>query len=395
MNLKTILRKPIPAWILAVLLIVIIVLTALLFTLNSHSRELPENKEPFSQQPVTESSFTPNSQPHESFEGRILFWHQPRVGDAYQNYGLYMMDGDGSNVNYLGPYTGSPAWSPDGSYIAVGCWSDVSSICILETSTIPDFRNYAFDSTSKDSIVTTEKLNLPVACQNAITAAWGIQSISWSADGGKIAVVCGNEFDKQHEVCILPLSGSAYCWDQSISRSVTRAVFSPVEDRLAISYYPAYGAQIYLVNPDGSGPIYLTEGWSPEWSPDGSRIAFIRFEEGAYSRDKSGEIHIDFTHRTYRELVVINKDGTGLRRIYWRPENDDGVEPAIYLDCYLLGEACRLAWSPDGHYIAFTSGYRGGGIYGTFRIDLATESIFFLLDPSPMTGFNGELDWGP
>jgi Tol biopolymer transport system component len=369
MNLRTFLQKPIPIWVLAALLFLFISLTGIIFVLNPRNLESPK--------------------------GRILFWHQPKVGDAYQSYGLYLMDGNGNNINYLGSYTGSPAWSADGDYIAVGCWNDNSKICILQTSAILDFRNFASNNISNPLAITSKELNLPIACQNAITAGWGIQSISWSADGKKIAIVCGNELEKQHEVCILPLNGDAYCWNHSISRTVIRAVFSPVDDRLAISDYPAYGAQIILVDLYGSNPTYLTDGWSPEWSPDGSQIAFIRFEEGSYSRDSDGEIHVNPEHRTYRELVIINKDGTGLHRIYWRPENDDYGDPAIYLDCHLLGEACRLAWSPDGRYIAFASSKNGGIIYGIFRLSIRTGETIFLLDSSPMTGYNGELDWGP
>jgi WD40 repeat protein len=370
MNLKTILRKPMPVWILAVLLIVTIILIVQMFFLNSRI--------------------------HESPEGRILFWHQPAAGSYDQHYGLYSMDGDGNNIHYLGSFTGSPAWSSDGNYIAVGCWNYDEGVCILDTNTLHDFRRFPIATSPLGSSIRkdTKRIALPRACQEAITADWGIQSISWSADGEKIAVVCGNEPQKYHEVCILSLNGDAYCWDHSISRSVIRAVFSPVEDRLAISNYPAYGTQIYLVNPDGSDPVYLADGWSPEWSPDGSQVAFIRFEEGSYWRDDNGNVHVDETHSTYREIAVINKDGTGLHRVYWRPETSEYIS-FISLKCGTIGGACRLAWSPDGRYIALSASYEGGNIYGTFRLDLKTSKVIFLMDPNSMIGYNGELDWGP
>jgi TolB protein len=62
----------------------------------------------------------------------------------------------------------------------------------------------------------------------------------------------------------------------------------------------------------------------PAWSPDGERLAFMS------NRDGNPEIY------------VVNKDGSGLRRLTNHPEND--VTPT---------------WSPTGNQIAFTSNRTG------------------------------------
>jgi TolB protein len=63
----------------------------------------------------------------------------------------------------------------------------------------------------------------------------------------------------------------------------------------------------------------------PAWSPDGSKLAFMS------SRDNGNP-----------EIYVVNRDGTGLRRLTTHPEND-----------------ASPTWSPTGNQIAFTSNRSG------------------------------------
>lgn len=74
---------------------------------------------------------------------------------------------------------------------------------------------------------------------------------------------------------------------------------------------------VYVMSPDQSGERLLTNGSQPEWSPDGAKVALVR----------SG-------HGKPEGLYVINRDGTGLRRLV-----------AQY--------APSPAWSPDGTQIVF------------------------------------------
>ena len=87
--------------------------------------------------------------------------------------------------------------------------------------------------------------------------------------------------------------------------------------------------QIYVMNADGSNLRLLTDGAPgvtnqyPAFSPDGSRLAFIRYETAGKGYS----------------LSVIGVDGSGLQRVLISPGN--------------LGEP---TWSPDGSKIAFIRG---------------------------------------
>jgi TolB protein len=84
-------------------------------------------------------------------------------------------------------------------------------------------------------------------------------------------------------------------------------------------------SSLFATNPDGTGLTKLASvpgDTDPAWSPDGSKIAFVRLREGGAG------------------IWVMNADGTGARRITDGGPDVDGTD---------LGPA----WSPDGSRIAF------------------------------------------
>jgi TolB protein len=86
---------------------------------------------------------------------------------------------------------------------------------------------------------------------------------------------------------------------------------------------------IWVMRRDGSGARRLARGEDPAWSPDGRRIAFSRYLGGV----------------SQGEVFVMNSDGTSQHRLLGR--NYESLHPA---------------WSPDGRRIAFL-GYRTYGLY--------------------------------
>ncbi len=111
--------------------------------------------------------------------------------------------------------------------------------------------------------------------------------------------------------------------------------WSPDGSRIAfVSDRDGGGTDIWVMNADGNGARNLThtpgDDLSPRWSPDGKRIAFASF------RDSDAEIY------------VMNADGT--EQMNLTKSDGDDLQPA---------------WSPDGARIAFVSerGKKPRGLY--------------------------------
>ena len=127
---------------------------------------------------------------------------------------------------------------------------------------------------------------------------------------------------------------------------------------------------IYTVNPDSSDLTRLGHGYEPEWSPDGTKIAFS-YQSEIWIMDADGSNRTQVTTTGgqdpawspsgdelvfvgpdfERDLMVINVDGTDLRTIHtdgcdfapdWSPS---GTEIAVQSIC---GGDGLVAVSPDG-----------------------------------------------
>jgi Tol biopolymer transport system component len=130
------------------------------------------------------------------------------------------------------------------------------------------------------------------------------------------------------------------------------------EEWLAYQWLDATGDGIYLARPDGSGLHQILTGMAgseihPDWSPDGQRIAFVRF-----------------TPEDQSELWVVNADGGGeeLLASCERPCNSYG-----YPD-----------WNADGSRIYFSQDANAGpsGVPSTFqiaRLDMETREVEVVL----------------
>jgi Tol biopolymer transport system component len=152
---------------------------------------------------------------------------------------------------------------------------------------------------------------------------------------------------------------------------------------------------------EGQSEVYLTDARDPDWSPDGSILAFSASD------------------RQNQDIYVINVDGTGLTRLTSHDARDrhpdwspDGAAIAFsstrrskrYPDIHLLdlslgteeqgnipvqltsGDRLEIRpdWSPDGSWIAFLShelGAEHGTIYavsvdGTLLVQVTADNVY-------------------
>jgi hypothetical protein len=162
--------------------------------------------------------------------------------------------------------------------------------------------------------------------------------------------------------------------------------------------------EIYVMNADGTGQTMLTNNpgldGNPDWSPDGTKIAFANLQDGIYVMNTDGSGQTILTDNGgypswspdgtkiafYREaeIYVVNADGTGQTRLTnnadfdvspsWSPDgtkiafsrtDSDGNDEIYVMNADDGSDQTNLSnnsaddfdpsWSPDGTKIAFTS----------------------------------------
>ncbi len=262
-------------------------------------------------------------------------------------------------------------------------------------------------------------LNPDTGTERQITDGYRDYGSDWSPDGMRIVYDSESPGGGQgiwivnadgSDATKLIDDGSVPAW----SPNGTRIVFARADVGEMVPFGEgAAGTPFYLYVMDagGSNVVRLTEGrfadYSPAWSPDGTQIAFLR-----YDRDGTS-------------LFVMNADGSGARRIagpdieaFGAPAwSADGGSIALAVNgskggspggIMLLSAGGSIegspipgteveypdyvsdpAWSPDGAWIAYTHGYEGEIVI--LRPDGSDRRT---LEVSPGTDSIEELAWG-
>jgi dipeptidyl aminopeptidase/acylaminoacyl peptidase len=153
--------------------------------------------------------------------------------------------------------------------------------------------------------------------------------------GWKLAFLWKRRTDKHPSLFVANADGSALRRVDKLRGDKQTPNWSPDGRRIAFRWVPydyERTTPLMIIDADGSDLVNLTEitglaGWSPTWSPDGTRIAVAASE-------KAGEPP---------NLYVMDSTGANVKRL---------TDPDR--------EAQYASWSPDGRRIAFTFVESGG-----------------------------------
>jgi Tol biopolymer transport system component len=195
---------------------------------------------------------------------------------------LYIANTDGSGQPELvwDDTALTPAWSPDGSRIA---FADYTSVNVLDLET------------GQVTQLTDESIR-----------CW---KPAWSPDGSRIALTRRPRYGRNRPpddvggIAVINADGSGFT-QLTFYDSDSSPEWSPDGNRIAF----VRDRDIYVMNADGTNVAALTHGalsTAPTWSPDGNRIAFV-----SYANSECGRRFADFPAFCTSEIHVMNADGS-------------------------------------------------------------------------------------
>lgn len=222
---------------------------------------------------------------------------------------------DASNTDIYSRYgmvhDGSPSWSPDGAHVVF----------------------YSEEGGNADIFVMdADGSNRKRLTQGPADDGYP----AWSPDGTRISF--DSDRDGNYEIYVMNADGSQIVrLTKNPARDVS-AAWSSDGSKIAFMSDRSGGFDIYIMNSNGSDVNRITQlgsCWFPQWSPDGTRLSF----------------HVG------RDVYVMKKDGTGLERLTFDPQN--GMYPS---------------WSPDGRRIVFMSWRDGSTALYTMNSDGSAQA---------------------
>jgi TolB protein len=272
------------------------------------------------------------------------------------NWEIYLVQpgtGETKNLTENKAADTEPVWSPDGARIAF----------ISDRAGFRDVWTMKADGT--DARQLTEKLG---SCS----------TLRWSPDGSKIAFVSAKSGQEQIYVAEVATGRMVQLTDFNVPSR--QPAWSPDGKRLTYSHY-AGQYSTYSMNPDGTNKRQVTDangGLDAAWAPDGKRLAYT-----AYLHQQKPGFRLFTVGGDGKNVKQLTTNANGFGNVYpqWSPDGSkiafgelvDGVVQVAVVSAD-GGEAQVITksagemwaheyarWSPDGKSLSYVRTYRGPG----------------------------------
>ena len=169
----------------------------------------------------------------------------------------------------------------------------------------------------------------------------------------------------------IPAPGGSVIQDNAINARIQETV--PPPSKMVFASTRDGNWEVYVMNPDGTGQVNITNNastdWEPSLSPDGSQVVFSSYRDGnaeLYKMSRNGTNVVRLTNiiladqqpkwSPNNDKIAFTRLVNGNNQVFTMDTNGGAVTQLTF-----VGRSAQPAWSPDGQKIAFWSFRDGNG----------------------------------